>query len=65
MVKTMADKKAQKDAQSVSYTKEQLLASKKYQSKRDVLNALLDKGKTYTMEQVDTNIDKFMKGEVR
>lgn len=47
-----------------AYTKEQLLASTKYANRRDLISALLDGGKTYTLDKVDALIDKFMKGKV-
>ncbi len=58
--------KTNTEAQVVSsvYTKEQLLASTKYANRRDVISALLDDGKTYTLDKVDALIDQFMKGKV-
>lgn len=48
-----------------SYTKEQFLASKTYATERDLLNALLEDGKTYTKDQVNSMVDSFMKGKVK
>lgn len=47
------------------FTKEQILASGKYANRRDLVDALLNEGKTYKMETVDSMIEKFMKGKVR
>lgn len=55
---------AEVQAVSTAYTKEQLLASTKYANRRDLISALLDNGKTYTLDKVDALIDKFMKGKV-
>lgn len=51
-------------AVGATYTKEQLLASTKYANRRDLISALLENGKTYTLDKVDALIDKFMKGKV-
>ena len=50
--------------QEVLFTKEQILASKKYSNRRDVLGAILT-DKNYTLEQVDSLLEKFMKGKVK
>lgn len=47
------------------YSKEQLAASKKYATKRNIISALLENGKTYTLDEVDALIEKYMKGKVR
>lgn len=51
--------------QDVLFTKEQILASKKYSNRRDVLGAILTDNKGYTLEQVDSLLEKFMKGKVK
>ena len=60
----MANKKTE-TKQEVLFTKEQILASKKYSNRRDVLGAILNDNKTYTLEQVDSLLEKFMKGKVK
>lgn len=47
------------------YSKEQLVGSKKYATKRDIISALLENGKSYTLDEVDALIKKYMKGKVR
>lgn len=49
----------------VSYSFEQLICSERYASRRDLLGAILDKGKSYTIAEVDNLLGKFMKGRVR
>ena len=49
--------------QELLFTKEQILASKKYSNRRDVLGVILA-DKNYTLEQVDSLLEKFMKGKV-
>ena len=47
------------------YSKEQLVGSKKYATKRDIISALLENGKSYTLDEVDALIKKYMKGKVK
>lgn len=47
------------------FTKQQLVESKRYKKKRDLLEALLENGKTYTIVQVDKIIGDYLKKEVR
>ena len=57
--------KANAEVAAPVYNKAQLLASKKCANRQDILNALLDDGKTYTTAQVDALIEKYMKGQVK
>lgn len=58
---------AQENVQGVQteFTKEQILAASKYTDRRDLVNALLDDKKKYTMKIVDEAINKYMKGQVK
>lgn len=47
-----------------AFAKDQLLASERYARYRDMLNALLDSGRTYTAAEVDAHIEGFKKGKV-
>lgn len=47
------------------FTKQQLAESKRYKKQRDLLEALLENGKTYTIAQVDKIIGDYLKKEVR
>jgi glutamyl/glutaminyl-tRNA synthetase len=49
----------------IVFTKGQLLNSKRFSDYVDVLNALLDDGKTYTMDEVTMAIKNFMNKEVQ
>ena len=46
------------------FTKEQILSSIKYANRREALGVILSDDKTYKLEQVDSLLDKFMKGKV-
>lgn len=48
-----------------SFTKEQILFSKRYQDRRDVISVVLEDGKSYFLAEVDEMIEKFMKGKVK
>lgn len=47
-----------------AYTKQQILSSKKYNNRRDILGVLLNENEEYTFSDVDSLLDKFMKGKV-
>lgn len=47
------------------FTKEQILHSKRYQTRRDALGFLLDDGKTYTDAEIKTILENYMKGQVK
>lgn len=46
--------------EEVKFTKEQILKSKNYRDKRDLINALLVNGRSYALSEVDKQIEKFM-----
>lgn len=49
----------------LKYSKEQLLKSKKYSNRKDLLGVLLEDKKEYSFAEVDAEIDKFMKRGVK
>lgn len=70
MVKLAADKKqgdnaaAKARADGPQFSKEQIAASEKYCNQRDLVDALLETGKKYTIAAVDNMIGKYRKGKV-
>lgn len=58
------DKLPTEKAESL-FSKEQLLAAKRFQRKRDVINAILEPDKKYTIKTVEQMIEKYMKGQVK
>lgn len=54
-----------KTTEAATFTMEQLAASKRYANRRDLIRALLEPGKAYTLAEVDGMIEKFRKGKVR
>ncbi|MBP8311953.1 hypothetical protein J4G49_04465 [Clostridium neonatale] len=47
------------------YTKQQILKSKRYSDKQDLINALLKDDTQYSISEVDKIINDFMKGAVK
>lgn len=65
MDKEKIEKKEEIKTTESKYSKEQLLKSKKYFKRRDLLGVLLDNKKEYSFAEVDAEIDKFMKRGVK
>lgn len=49
----------------VRYTKEQLMASKRYSKRRDLAAALLEDGGSYTIGEAGRIIEQYLKGKVK
>ena len=49
----------------IEFSKEQILACAKYHNNRDLVDAILDEKKKYTIENVDSLVEKYMKGKVK
>lgn len=47
------------------FSKEQLLSSKRFSDRRDIVNALLDDGERYTVNAVEKKIADYRKGKVK
>lgn len=47
------------------FTKEQLKESRKYRKDKDILSVVLEKGKSYTISEVDTLIKQFKERKVK
>lgn len=62
--KTKSAAKAVKSRKTAAFTKQELLEQARYANRKDLLSALLEDGKTYTHEEADNMIEKFMKGKV-
>lgn len=63
----MTAKKTEKNEEAVGstlFTKAQLIASERFSDRTDILNALLSDKKKYTVESVEQEIIKYMKGKV-
>lgn len=56
--------KTKKETAAPEFSKQQLLASKRYCHRKDILNVLLKADMVYSIEQVDKILITFMKGKV-
>lgn len=61
----MATEKTATVASDPTFSKDQLLAAKRYADRRDLLNVLLTAERQYTFAQVNAAIDNFLKKEVK
>lgn len=64
-VKQPEIKKSIKPPEEADHTKEKLLTFKRYKDRRDLLTALLDDDRRYTIKEADAAIENFMKGGVK
>jgi len=55
----------QEEPKKIRFTKAQLVSSKKYRDRKDLLNVLLKDDATYGFDDVDELIEQFMKGKVK
>lgn len=58
-------KKAVKDLGQKVFTREQVLASKKYRPYCDVLGVVLEDGRQYTAQEIETVKEDFLKRPVK
>ncbi|BEO96218.1 hypothetical protein FNSP10_13590 [Fusobacterium nucleatum] len=56
--------KTKKDDE-VLYSKEQIITSKKYSNRKDILNVLLKDDEEYSFSRIDEIIENFMNKEVQ
>lgn len=55
---------SKKDENTTSaFSKEQILKAKKYENRRDILAVVLDDTKSYSHDEIKSEIDKFLKQE--
>ncbi|MBF9986786.1 hypothetical protein I4O28_19110, partial [Clostridioides difficile] len=54
--------KALSKEDNYKFTKEQIVNSKKYVNRKDLLNAILKENELYSFSEVEDRINKFMKG---
>lgn len=63
--KKAADVTTEVQSVPIEFSKEQILTSAKYRGNRDLVEALLDEKKKYTVETVDSLIEKYMERKVK
>lgn len=60
----MPKKENETKKEEVKFTKEQILKSKKFKNRVDLIRVILQDNESYTLEEVQKEIDKFMKRRV-
>ena len=60
----MHKKENETKKEDVKFTKEQILKSKKFKNRVDLIRVILQDNESYTLEEVQKEIDKFMKRRV-
>lgn len=58
-------KREQETKKEVTFTKNQLLLSKRFKPSRDALYAILKENEQYTISEVEKILADFMKGKVK
>ncbi len=53
-----------KDVEEVKFSKEQLLSSGQFAKRKDLICAVLEEGRQYTVREVETEIKKYLKRKV-
>jgi len=60
----MAKEHKEPDIVEIKFSKSQLVESKRFSGLKDLLNTILEDGKEYTLDEVVSKVDKYMKGKV-
>jgi len=55
----------EKKSKDATFSKEQILSSKNFRDRKDLLNVLLKDDKEYSIKEVEQQIDGFMKRKVK
>lgn len=55
----------EKISKALGFSKQKLLSFPRYLGRKDLLNAILEEGKSYTIEKTEELINKFMKGSAK
>lgn len=63
--KAVTKSAAESELNEPKFSKEQIVASKRYLKNVDFLNGNLIDGQEYSLDEVDALIDEFMKGQVK
>jgi hypothetical protein len=60
----MAKEVKEPDIVEIKFSKSQLVESKRFSGQKDLLNTILEDGKEYTLDDVVSRVEKYMKGKV-
>jgi hypothetical protein len=59
------NKEKEADVIEIKFSKSQLVESKRFSGQKDLLNTILEDGKEYTLEEVVSKVEKYLKGKVK
>lgn len=59
------DKAGEPEKVGCLFSKEQLMAAERFKNRRDIVNALLQPDKQYTIAGVEQMIENYMRGQVK
>lgn len=59
------NKEKESDVIEIKFSKSQLVESKRFSGQKDLLNTILEDGKEYTLEEVVSKVEKYLKGTVK
>lgn len=61
----MAENELQTETNKQTFSKSQIVKSKRYYKNRDLLSAILDESESYSLKDIDSKIENFLKSEVK
>jgi len=61
----MAKERKEADTQESVFSKEQILQASRFSEHVDIIDALLENDRQYTIRQVEDIVGKFLKGKVK
>lgn len=61
----MAENELKTETNKQTFSKSQIVKSKRYYKNRDLLSAILDESESYSLKDIDSKIENFLKSEVK
>lgn len=61
----MAENELKTETNKQTFSKAQIVKSKRYYKSKDLLNAILDESISYSLKDIDSKIENFLKSEVK
>jgi len=56
---------SEETVKTTTFSKEQISSSVRYKDRKDLVNVLLNNNEMYSFDEVDSLINKFMRGKVK
>lgn len=61
----MVENELKTETNKQTFSKSQIVKSKRYYKNRDLLSAILDESESYSLKDIDSKIENFLKSEVK